>query len=155
MTLFGTVPLLRLLGQRRPVNAKRGVIVRLRKPKDQFRLDVEVQQQVQQLLERIDELMQVFRLESFVAQPCEIAIDAVERAAVLAHFESMYSKRQRFGTVRFKVPKVGPPGIDSPCREQELTAILVRGDVPTVARYHRRECGDRSVAVPLIGEDRP
>ena len=68
-------------GQRLAINDTRGTVKGLRKAMNQFGLDVEVQQQIQKLLERIDKLMHVRRVKALVAQSFEVALDLPELAA--------------------------------------------------------------------------
>src|SRR5207302_6593829 len=79
--------------QRVAVHFSRGCVVSPREPMNQVGLDVEKQQQIEELLQRIDELVSVPRFEALIAQQMEIAIDLIEFAAVLAHFERMHGER--------------------------------------------------------------
>ena len=111
-------------------------VVCLRALQQQLGLDVEIQQQVEELLERIGELDLACRVERLVAKSVEIALETGEVAGVLAHFERLHGERQRARTALLEAPEIVDPSIDAAGVQQHLAQIPVSGDARRIARDH-------------------
>jgi hypothetical protein len=133
--------------RRLAIDAARRRIVGEREPIQELGLDIEEQQQVEQLLQRIGELELVGRLETFVAQPFEIAVEPAEFAEALADLERVHGDRQRVRTLRLEALEVRPPAVNAAGGEQRLAQVLVGGHVARLVLDHMREGSDRRVAV--------
>src|SRR4029450_10014684 len=81
--------------ERLAVRAAGGRVVRLGQMQQQRRLDVEIQEQVEQLLECVDLLCFALRHEALVAEALEVAVELREVARVRAGAEGLDRGGQR------------------------------------------------------------
>ena len=140
-------------GQRLAVDPFRRGVVGLRESQHHLRLDVEVQQQVQQHFQAVGELQLALHAEGLVAQSVEIPFDLLEIAEVLAHLERLNGERQRVGAVRLETPEVRDPCIEPARTEQNLAQVLVCGHVFRIGREHGLVSGDRRIRDTLLLEE--
>ncbi len=132
------------LGLRREglaVDALRRRVVRLREPQHHLRLDIEIQEQVEQHLEAVGELQLAVHPKRLLAKSVQVPFDLLEIAEILARLQRLHRERQRIGAMGLEALEVRDPRVELPGREQRLAQILVRGHVLRIrlrARSRRR-----------------
>ena len=145
-------PARRRTRQRHAIHQRRGRVVGLREPQQHLRLDVEEQQQVEQLLERVGELGGVAGAKALLAQAVEVALQPGVVRRVLAGLERLHRERQRVRARRLEAAEVREPLVDAAGGEQRLAQVAVGRHVPRVAREHGAVGGDRRFDVAALLE---
>lgn len=137
---------------RRAIDVLRRLVVGLGEPVDRARVDVEEQEQVQELLERVDERAVVVGAVALEAQPVEHAVDRGEIALQLVELERLHREQQRVRAVRLELPVARRPVAHAARRVEDLAGVLPRRGAPRLARQHALERGERGRQAPLLLE---
>ncbi len=143
-------------GTRRPwlaMNPARQRVVRARVTADQRRLHVEEVQQVEQLLQRILDLVRRTVGEAARAQAVEVALEPREIGSVGAHLERVRRERQMIRAMALEAFEVREPRVDPARGQQRFGQRLVGARVRRRAFQHVRKSRDGGTGVALLIED--
>src|SRR6185369_17507065 len=95
----------------------RRLVIHAREMIEQRGLDVEIEEQVEDLLQRIDQFRFVARGIAILPQSVKIVLELREIPHVLAGDERLHGKWKRRRALRLEAPEIGEIGVDAPCGE--------------------------------------
>ncbi len=120
---------------------------------DELGLDIEKQQQVEKLLQRVERLVGIVSGEASLPQPVQVALERRVVAAIRADLQRVRGERKAIRAMLLEPVEVREPRVDAARREKRFAKRLVGGNIAGCARKNLRERRDRGVGLPLLIED--